>query len=67
MSNKFEIRKWEVIDIFFYDKDEENIDKVVQSYLEKGWTKESHDDACNKDYDSCIQLMRFNYIKTKDI
>jgi len=66
-KGKIEIRRWDVLDIFYYEEDEKNVDLIIKEFINKGWTDAQYGDACNKDYDMSVQLTKLHQIKTKKI
>lgn len=65
---KVEIRRWDVLDIFYYKKDRSKVVAMIKKYRQKGWTLETdRDTAGNGDYDESSQLMKVGPIKTKNI
>jgi hypothetical protein len=64
--SKIEIRRWDVLDIYFNETDIEKVEVLVNDYLSKGWEDPQWDEGgCG--FDSCVQLQKHHKIKTKRI
>jgi hypothetical protein len=66
--SKIEIRRWDVLDIYYYEADEDSVRLLLSEYEQKGWSIEIEGDiAGNKDYELSAQLMKMHKIKSKKL
>jgi hypothetical protein len=65
MKGKVEIRRWDVLDIFYHEEDRDAAVKLMDEYISKGWTLETDGDIAGNDpYDESSQLMKLHRIRT---
>lgn len=64
---KIQIRKWHVLDLYFNEVNEKEVEELVKEYVKKGWRIEDLDYASVRGYDSSYQLMKWDIIKNKKI
>lgn len=64
---KIEIRRWDVIDIFYYEQDEKAVEDLVEELKTKGWDDPQWGEAGNRDYEGSVQMIKNHRIKTKSI
>lgn len=68
MGGKIEIRRWDVLDIFYHTEDIKRVNELIKEYKSKGWTLEAHrDNAGNEPYTESSQMMKLHKIKTKKL
>ena len=64
-SATIEIRRWDVMDIYYNEENYNEVRKIIDEYILQGWSEEGWDSAANKNYEGCVQLMRWKKPKRK--
>lgn len=53
-----EIIKWNVIDIYFNDNEEKEVQKKIKQLEKIGYDEPQFDESGNCNYDTCVQLIK---------
>lgn len=66
-EGKIEIRRWDVLDIFYMEADEKEVNVIISDYIARGWDDEQYGPGSNKEYEMSVQLTKIHKIKTKKL